>query len=116
MSLLSNQFMLKVVASEIEKQIGRDVVKYDLIYNDKSFNTSFRVYEDPDNGKSELYAYEDSRTLSTMIKTLAETQLKNTNQKLELVIVHYHSQIEAENYADIYFMENAEKIHIKFNY
>jgi len=121
--LLSNQFMLKIVASEIEKQLSKDVTKFDLIYNANSHQTSFRVFEVVESiEKSDLYAYEDSKTLSNMIKTLAETQLKNPNpaggpgQKLELVIVHYNAEIEEQNYADIYFIESGEKIHIKFNY
>lgn len=113
--MLGNKFMLRVIASEIAKQLDKDVPKFDLIYNDIKHDTTFRVY-DITNHISELHGYEDSSKLSSMVKGLAEMKLKKNTQTLDLVIIHYDENVDENNFADIYFTENGQRHTIKYIY
>lgn len=107
-TILPTKQLLKIIATEIEKQLFKDVPKFDLIYKASDNSLAFRVGED-------LYAFEDSIVTST-VKEMAEKEIEN-GDVLNMVIAHYDSTNSDNDNADIYFTDkDGEKINIKFKY
>lgn len=101
---------LKIVAGEIENQVGFSVSRFEIIMNVEKDTLDFKVWK-PDNS-TEMYNYPHALIKDT-IKSVSEQQL-STNEKMHYAVVHYDSNENVECYALIYFQdENGEKKQLK---
>lgn len=103
---------LEVVQTEIEKEIGCKVLRFNIIMNVERDSLDFKVWKERSAGGFEtaMYSYPDNIIKDT-IKGLAESELKNElkndTEILDYVVIHFDSDPNVECFANIYYTDKA---------